>query len=283
VARPIAPHEPPDEHARAFQHFEQLFKLDGSTRDASRLWYWPACCADTEQDAAHAMRLEGAPFDLDALIALPETTSDDVTDTGGSEAQVPTPATTTYASDDWFEALSEDDKVAELRALVATWTADKATEREAWFASIRIIADAAARGVPFDTALDIADEFSKRTTEKNLATRDEIAAKMREPGDKPSIYAAITAAENLGYVSAGRAKQIAAEFEALSDGDGSETPRRDAQHRQSAVSGRVPLQGRSVCPRGADKALLHGPRKAGRAVRHGAAQDFHAEGTAARA
>jgi hypothetical protein len=204
----------PDEHARAFQHFGGLFELDGSTRDASRLWFWPACCADTEQDAAILMRLEGAPFDIDALLSAP----------AEDKGSAPEPATAAYTSDHWFEALSEADKVAELRALVATWAADKATERESWFTSIRIIADAAARGVPFDTALDIAEHFSKRTTEKNLATRDEIAAKMREPGKKPSVYAAITAAENLGYVSTGRAKQIAAEFEAASDADDSETP-----------------------------------------------------------
>ncbi len=102
--------------------------------------------------------------------------------------------------DTWFEPLSDEQKLAEAHAIASTWTAEDATDRDTWLKNIRTIGDAEDRGLDAEAALDIAEEFSQRTTSNNCASRDEIDAKMHEGGDKPSIYAAATIARRSGYV-----------------------------------------------------------------------------------
>jgi putative DNA primase/helicase len=101
------------------------------------------------------------------------------------------------AGDTWFEPLPDDQKESEVRAIVSTWTAEQATNRESWFICIRSIADAVERGLDHETGIDIATEFSQRSTGA-IDTRDVVASKMFEGGHKSSIYAAAVLARKGG-------------------------------------------------------------------------------------
>ena len=100
--------------------------------------------------------------------------------------------------DTWFEPLSDDQKIAEVRAIAATWSVQQATHRDPWFKCIRSIADAVDRGLEREAGVDIATEFSQRSTGAN-DDRAAVEAKMFESGDKPSIYAAAAMAHKFGY------------------------------------------------------------------------------------
>jgi P4 family phage/plasmid primase-like protien len=104
--------------------------------------------------------------------------------------------------DTWFEPLPDTSKVAEARLIAATWTAEQATDRDKWLPCLFSVADAVNRGLDREIALDIAEEFSGRTTQDNLADRAEIERTMfSAPRDiHNTIYKAASVAQREGYV-----------------------------------------------------------------------------------
>jgi hypothetical protein len=75
VIVPYAQPVTPADHDRLWrQHFNPMFggTLDANAKDASRLWYFPSCCADTRGLVQRVAALDGALFDpVPVLAAMP--------------------------------------------------------------------------------------------------------------------------------------------------------------------------------------------------------------------
>jgi P4 family phage/plasmid primase-like protien len=101
--------------------------------------------------------------------------------------------------DNWFEPLSDSQKADEVRVIAHTWTVEQATGYESWIACLFALADAVGRGLNRETAIVIAEEFSRKSTGE-IADRGTIEAKMFSGEPRNTIYKAASTAQGAGYV-----------------------------------------------------------------------------------
>jgi hypothetical protein len=103
------------------------------------------------------------------------------------------------ASTEWFDDLPDDDRIIELTRMVHSLPDADADDRGMWIQTLAQISSVAT--VPWETRVDVAWEFSRRSDKAKSETRVSIAQRMGGLGDRTNVNALRNRARENGYLS----------------------------------------------------------------------------------
>ena len=175
------------------------FPADSSvTTDVTRLLRVPGTRNHKSQSQPRFVKLArcAEPHDFLSLstalasAANPTSTLSSFVDSNDLSASMPSPTV-------WFDDLTSEDQVAELRKMVQVLPDSDADDRGEW---VRTLAEiASARSVPWKERVDIAWEFSQRSQKSSNETRSSIDDRMKGLGDQTCVTALRNRSANVGY------------------------------------------------------------------------------------